>query len=109
MTKRPVDLRAVQTGRANLRRLATQHPELTGPPSDANRRGWETEIEDAMADEKNPPLVIRLAPELRARIDKYAERLRREQPGPEWNRSDVVRLLLARALDDVDPPKKGKR
>jgi hypothetical protein len=107
--RRAVDLGAVRAARANLRRLAREHPELTGPPSEANRRGWEREIEEAMADEKNPPLVIRLPAELRARIDKYGELLKREQPGPEWNRSDVVRLLLTRALDDVVPAKRGKR
>jgi hypothetical protein len=109
MTKRrTVDLDAVREARTNLRRLAREHPELTAPPSEANRRGWEREVEEAMADEKNPPLVIRLPADLRARIDKYGERLKREQPGPEWNRSDVVRLLLARALDAAEP-KRGKR
>jgi hypothetical protein len=30
-------------------------------------------------------------------------------PGPSWKRSDVVRLLLAKALDATEPAKKGKR
>jgi metal-responsive CopG/Arc/MetJ family transcriptional regulator len=53
-------------------------------------------------------LVVRLPRELLERVDVYAERLREEQPGPAWKRSDVVRLLLARALDDAERPK-GRR
>jgi hypothetical protein len=48
-------------------------------------------------------MVVRLSRVLLERVDTYAERLREEQPGPAWKRSDVVRLLLARALDDVEP------
>jgi hypothetical protein len=48
-------------------------------------------------------------PQPPGRVDAYAERLRREMPGPSWKRSDVVRLLLAKALDAAEPTKKGKR
>lgn len=107
---RRVDLKAVRVARANLRRLAREHPELTTEPSKANRRGWETEVE-AMIDEetKDEQIVVRLPGSLLERVDAYAERLRREMPGPSWKRSDVVRMLLARALDQAAPPKKGKR
>lgn len=55
-------------------------------------------------------LVVRLPGALLARVDAYADALRREQPGPAWKRSDVVRLLLTRGLDAVEPKprKKGK-
>lgn len=49
--RRAVDLMAVRAVRANLRRLAREQPELIGPPSQTNRRGWETELEDAMGDD----------------------------------------------------------
>ena len=45
---RQVDLGAVRVARANLRRLAREHPELTTEPSRANRRVWETEVEAMM-------------------------------------------------------------
>jgi hypothetical protein len=111
MTKsRPVDLAAVRLARANLRRLARQHPELTTASSKANRRAWETEVEAMMGDEtKDEQLVVRLPGTLLERLDAYADRMRREMPGPSWKRSDVVRLLLTKALAEVEPAKKGKR
>jgi hypothetical protein len=110
MTKgRRVDLTAVRLARANLRRLAREHPELTTEPSKANRRGWEAEVEAIVDETNDEQMVVRLPGALLARVDAYAERLRREMPGPSWKRSDVVRLLLAKALDAAEPPRKGKR
>jgi hypothetical protein len=101
---RRVDLRAVRAARTNLRRLAREHPTLTTTPSEPNRAGWERTLEDAMADEtKDEQLVVRLP------VSLHAERLREEMPGPSWKRSDVVRMLLSRALEEADKPKKGKR
>jgi hypothetical protein len=108
--RRAVDLEAVWTGRANLRRLAREHPELTTTPSEANRRGWETELEDAMVEEtKDEQIVVRLPKTLLDRLDAHAERLRREMPGPSWKRSDVVRLLLTKALEEAEPRKGTRR
>lgn len=47
--------------------------------------------------------------ELLRRLDTYAEQLRAEQPGLNIRRVDVVRVLLIRALDDIDKssPKKA--
>jgi hypothetical protein len=62
-----------------------------------------------MAEEtKDEQIVVRLPASLLERLDAYADRMRREMPGPSWKRSDVVRMLLARALDDIEP-KRGKR
>jgi hypothetical protein len=109
MTKRkPVDMEAVRQARANLRRIAREHPELTTKPSEANRRGWEKDLE-TMDQTKDEQIVVRLSSALLERIDAYAERMRREVPGPSWNRSDVVRMLLAKAMDEADSPRKGKR
>jgi hypothetical protein len=52
--------------------------------------------------QQDAQFVVRLPQNLSDRVDAYAERLRAEQPGPAWKRSDVVRLLLARALDASD-------
>ena len=45
---------------------------------------------------------FRLPIELVERLDAYAEQLRKEQPGMTIRRADVVRLLLTRALDELD-------
>jgi hypothetical protein len=105
-----VDLEAVRVARADQRRLAKEHPELTTKSSESNRAGWESTLEVMMADDtKDEQLVVRLPSALLKRLDAYAERLREEMPGPSWKRSDVVRMLLARALDEAGPAKKGKR
>jgi hypothetical protein len=112
MTKRrAVNLGAVREARASLQRLAREHPELAGAPGRTNRTGWESELEDAMADEtKDEQIVVRLPKSLLDRIDAQVDQLRRAMPGPSWKRSDVVRLLLERSLDKADPaPKKGKK
>ena len=63
-----------------------------------------------MKDEtKDEQIVVRLPGSLVGRLDAYGERMRREMPGPAWKRSDIVRLLLVRALDEVEPAKKGKK
>jgi hypothetical protein len=110
MTKvRRVDWRVVRQARANLRRLARQHPDLLTTPSAANRARWESTLEDTMSDDtKGEQMVVRLPASLLKRLDAYAERLREEMPGPSWKRSDVVRMLLARALDQAEPAKKAK-
>jgi hypothetical protein len=109
MTKvRRVDWQSVRLARANLALLAREHPELTTKPSESNRTGWENAVEDIMG-ENDEQIVVRLPGSLLKRLDAYAERLRHEMAGPKWQRSDVVRLLLTRALDEAEPPKKGKR
>lgn len=54
-------------------------------------------------------IVVRLSSELVERLDAMGERLRREQPGPAWKRSDVVRLLLSRGLDAESSSKARKK
>ena len=46
--------------------------------------------------------AFRLPTELLGRLDRYAERLREEQPGISITRADVVRLLLTRSLDEAE-------
>jgi hypothetical protein len=46
--RKAIDLAAVRQARANLRRIAKEHPELVGPPSVANRAGWESTLEGMM-------------------------------------------------------------
>lgn len=52
---------------------------------------------------------MRLPDSLIERLERYAERMRREQPGFAVSRTDVVRLLLTRAIDEVEHPTKSRR
>ena len=105
----PVDLGAVRAAREALGKLGERYPELRGPPGEENRAAWEATLEDAMTNrEQDEQLVVRLSRSLLERVDAYAERLRDEQPGPAWKRSDVVRLLLTRALDAAETPKRKR-
>lgn len=111
MTKKKpaVDLAAVRQARASLKKLADTYPELRGRAGPDNRARWEEELEKMTKKEvKDAQIVVRLPSALVDRVDAYAERLRDEQPGPAWTRSDVVRLLVARGLESVEP-KRGKR
>lgn len=51
--------------------------------------------------------AFRLEDELVERLDLYAERLNREQPGLGVTRATVVRMLLIKALDEVEGRKKA--
>ena len=59
-------------------------------------------IDAGMTKKKNDPMPVvpfRLPAELVRRLDRYAERLRKEQPGLRATRTDAVRVLLTEALD----------
>ena len=43
-------------------------------------------------------LFVRVNDSLIKRLDAYVKILRRDEPGPAWQRSDAVRRLLERAL-----------
>jgi predicted DNA-binding protein len=55
-----------------------------------------------MAAEETLQTAFRLPVSLLERLDAYADRLRAEQPGINITRADVVRLLLSRALSEVE-------
>jgi hypothetical protein len=51
---------------------------------------------------------VRIPTALTKRLDSYADRLRREQPGLRVTRSDVIRLLCERGLDAVEEKGAGR-
>jgi hypothetical protein len=59
--------------------------------------------------EKTKQLAIRLEEPLLARIDAYVERLKKERPGIDVNRTDAVRSLLTMALDQLEAPEKKRK
>jgi hypothetical protein len=97
--RRPVDLVAVRAARAQLDALARDHPELRGPRGTGNIDDWTTSLErdEQMADTEQ--VAFRLPKSLIAKLDDYAAQLAKEQPGMSFTRTDVVRVLLTRALD----------
>ena len=55
---------------------------------------------------------MRLPDSLLERLERYAERMREGQPGVAVSRTDVVRLLLTRAIEEIDgatPLKRRRR
>jgi hypothetical protein len=52
--------------------------------------------------ENTSQVAFRLPLDLLKRIDRHAERMRDLQPGVNVTRTDVVRMLLTRALDHMD-------
>ena len=105
-----MDLARVRAARARLDALVRDHPELVGTGGDGVA-GWVVTLEgdEAMADTEQ--VAFRLPKDLIARIDDYAARLAKEQAGMTVTRTDVVRVLLTRALDaePASKPKGGRR
>ena len=113
-----VELATIRNARLALGQVAKEFPELRAPSSRTNRAVWEDALEDAVArakktgdakEEQDEQLVVRLPKSLLERVDGYAEELRETQPGPAWRRSDVVRLLLAHALDAAASKSKRRK
>jgi hypothetical protein len=52
-----------------------------------------------MGNDRRKPFCLRLSPDLTERVDECAERLRKS--GLPVSRTDVARMLIARALDSV--------
>ena len=57
---------------------------------------------------KSDVIVVRLADDLVNKLDVYAEKMAAQHAGMRVTRSDVVRLLLTRALGEEES-KKSKR
>ena len=109
--KPPVDeVGARRALRASVDRIAAEHPELVGsrgsPATDADT--WTATLEGAVKDaDKSKQVAFRLPASLLERLDRYAVQLEREQRGMTVNRTDVVRILLTRGLDDAEARRKG--
>jgi hypothetical protein len=65
------------------------------------------ERDEQMADTEQ--VAFRLPKSLIARLDDYAAQLAEEQPGMAYTRTDVVRVLLTRALDATSTKPKRPR
>lgn len=107
-----VDEIAMAAASARLDQLRARHPELIGAHGGQNINDWIKIIE---TNEKgshvaktpsdrseNEQLAFRFPKDLIARIDRYVTRLESEHPGLEFSRSDAVRTLLTRALDEIE-------
>jgi hypothetical protein len=103
--RRAVNLGAVRASRARLDAIVREHPELVATNGDGVD-GWVTTLErdEAMAEDTDQ-VAFRLPKSLIKRLDDYAAPLEKEQAGMKVTRTDAVRVLLTRALDDVEPQK----
>ena len=109
-----VDEIAVAAASRRLDALATAHPELCGPSSRENVTDWIETLKKGTrmtpkSTEPGEQLAFRLPKALIARLDKHAERLAKENPGLEFTRTDVVKTLLTRALDDIEATDKKRK
>lgn len=72
-------------------------------------RADELEVLLMAAKNDSVQVAFRLDQELLKRLDKQAQRMTEEQPGVEFTRSTVVRLLLLRGLDELEAKRGGKK
>jgi predicted DNA-binding protein len=61
------------------------------------------------ANERGVQLAFRVPADLVQRLDAHAERLSRDNPGLEFTRTDAVRTLLTRALDEIEAGAKRRK
>jgi len=103
-----VDLEKVKAARRTLKEIASQRPDLLGGSGPENVKGWETILaENEMG--KTTLVAFRLENELIKRLDAYAKRLEEERPGWKAARVDAVRVLLLRALGEVEKSAPSKK
>jgi hypothetical protein len=101
MSKKSVDLEQVKAARKTLKEIASEHPGLLGERGPENVQGWESILaENEMG--KTSLVAFRLENELIKRIDAYAKSLEEERPGLKVARVDAVRVLLLRALGEIE-------
>src|SRR6266852_9609374 len=101
MNRKRIDLEKVKAARKTLKEIASQHPDLLGEKGPENVKGWESILaENEMG--KTTLVAFRLENELLKRIDGYAKRLEENTPGLKLARVDAVRVLLLRALEEVE-------
>lgn len=78
-----------------LENLSTRFPELAGEPTPE----WSKVMRDSgLADGDSMPLTVRVPKSLVAALDEVSDEMKVRQPWRSGGRSDVVRLLLMRAL-----------
>lgn len=100
---RPVNLGRVRRALARLDALAAARGDLFDPTA-AGRADLDAltlTLEESMPQDSR--VAFRLPADILERVDRYADKLARENPGMRVSRSDAVRMLLTRALDQVLP------
>jgi len=102
MSERPIDLAALRDGTVALRALARAYPDLTTPASGARLARWLEEQEATpvrkLDDSGSVQINFRAPSALAASLEVERVRLSAATPGLVLSASDVVRVLLARAL-----------
>lgn len=92
----------VADARRRLREIADENPDMRWPT--------EAELVELLSEEnmgETQMVGFRMPFDLLERLDKQAERLKREIPGVDWTRTAVVRYLLTQALDQAEKGGEG--
>ena len=84
--------------RAELANIVARHPELTSTEAQARLDAWLTDQEQSLMSEI-PVVSVRLPQDLIDRVDDFVREQERKNPGMRVERSDGIRMLLVRALD----------
>ena len=100
MRKRRLDLEKIRAGLAKLDALVEAHPELTSPEAQARLTAW-LQTEETQHMPVSEKIFVRMDPELVNTIEQYAERMRAEHPGFHPTRSDAIRALLYKAIEQM--------
>jgi len=87
--------------------LVREHRNLTSLYAQVSSR---TGLSEAMCEAKRTmQIFVRMPEDLVTALDRHLERLRAEQPGTNLSRSDVIRLLLYRALRAMEEAESERR
>lgn len=87
--------------------LVRQHSNQTGLQAHVGL--YVGSSEDMGEAKRTLQIFVRMPEDLVIALDRYLERLRAEQPGTNLSRSDVIRLLLYRALRALEGVDSGRR
>ncbi len=63
---------------------------------------WETIMKKQEKKTKTTQTAFRLPPDLLERLDRHVDRVNADSPGLDVNRTDVVRMLLTKGLDEAE-------
>lgn len=116
MKRWPVDEVAIARARRRLDSIIAENPEVASAEAatEDDVTDWiatllQEEGTEDMAKEPTTQVAFRLPDSLIGRLDRHVERMNGANPGLEFTRTEAVRSLLTRALDEIEGAKRGRK
>jgi hypothetical protein len=100
--RKRIDWAAVRRARERLDELARAHPELVEAGAGVGVADWETIMKKQEKKSETTQTAFRLPRDLLERLDRHVDRVNANSPGLDMNRTDVVRMLLTKGLDEAE-------